>query len=113
MDSLSHTFHKRTVDLAVRQAREDDDFRISRAAAFLDGEQTALAYDTIAHSLGRAGYIGTLYVEQNDLGNGRQDIGAPRVNIEVREGYPTDAQRARRMASSTFAVLRRFPEDLR
>lgn len=113
MNTLSKILHERAVNKALIDAVSSDDFRVSRAVGVLDPEQARHALRDIAHTLGETGYIGTVYVEQDDQGNGVQDIAPTRINIEFRNGQPVDAPQAKKIGHSTLGLLHRFPADLR
>lgn len=68
----------------------------------------------ISLELGSIGYIGTIYQERADMGNGGlEEAGSRRVNIEVRHGNPTDTKRLRTRGSGIIKILQTFPDDLR
>ncbi len=109
MSSISETLQGAVIQKAIEDATVRDDFRLSRWTSVLTGEQNNRIFDDIASILGATGYIGTIYVEQADLGNGNQDVGAPRINIEQRSGRIVNEGYLRRMGSSTIGILRQFP----
>jgi len=113
MSKIGNFFQETVVDKAIRDAASQDDFKISALTNLLDSERVERTYDDIAVTLGATGYTGMIYVEQDDIGNGLEDVQAPRINIEVRKGMPVDVPRAKKMGHSTLGILRRFPVDLR
>ncbi len=111
-----------TVNKALADATSLNDFPLSRLVHILPDffpEQFDSIIDDVSRTLGGAAYRGTIYVEVGTGGdrvrNDDTHIGEPfppyRVNIEARGDRWVRATRARKMASTTHAIIARFPDN--
>ena len=92
--SFADHLQNRVENLARQKAaRGVNDYPLSMWIGVFSRERQAATYNNILQELGANGVAADAYLVQDDIGNGMQDLGRPRIFIRERANEPTDAAR--------------------
>ncbi len=110
MSKFEDVLVNRIVDQARKNAvRGRENFPLSRAAGLLASDALSRAIEGVGRVLADEGYVGEVYVEQADIGNGKEDISPISVLVTGNGDQDITGEHTKTLPSSTRAVLNSFP----